>query len=368
MSPDPLSPNTVSSDTGSPDTGSRGRTTQDPVRLWTSSRFVHEAQAWVAAQLALRGVRLTGEWAQPHARVWSSTIRFETTGGRVWFKVNGSGTAYEAELLALLGELCPGLGPEVIAHDNALPWSLTRDGGPVLRSIAEPEALWGYWEQLLPWYAEAQLGLVAHGTRLLATGIPDLAPAQLPLQLRRLLDELAARPFEDGGLSPEQTAALELLLPTYHGWCAELAASPVPDSLQHDDLHSNNICWSGNRNDLSSAAIIDWGDASVGHPFGTMLATLNSIAFHTGEPQADGRINDPRVLRMRDAYLEPFGIMGNREELLRWVDLARSIGCVTRALAWERAAQDAPRSVIAEQGFPARGWLLELLEPWVVLR
>jgi len=240
---------------------------EDPVELWASSSFLDDAQAWVTAELAPRGVRLTGEWAQPHVRVWSSTIRFETTDGRVWFKVNGSGTAYEAELLAVLGDLCPGLAPEVLAHDSIRAWSLIRDGGPVLRSIAEPKALWGYWEQLLPWYAEAQLGLVAHRKRLLATGIPDLAPTQLRLQLRRLLDELAARPVADGGLSREQAAALERLLPTYDDWCTELTGSPVPDSLQHDDLHSNNICWSGKPDDLSSATIIDWGDASVGYPF-----------------------------------------------------------------------------------------------------
>ena len=363
MSADPLS-----ADTLSPDTVSQDGVAVDPVELWASSSFLDDAQAWVTAELAPRGVRLIGEWAQPHVRVWSSTIRFETTDGRVWFKVNGSGTAYEAELLAVLGDLCPGLAPEVLAHDSIRAWSLIRDGGPVLRSIAEPKALWGYWEQLLPWYAEAQLGLVAHRKRLLATGIPDLAPTQLRLQLRRLLDELAARPVADGGLSREQAAALERLLPTYDDWCTELTGSPVPDSLQHDDLHSNNICWSGKPDDLNSATIIDWGDASVGYPFGTMLATLNSIAFHTGEPQADGRINDPRVLRMRDAYLEPFSTMGNRDELLRWVALARSIGCVTRALAWERAAQDAPLDIIAEQGFPTRGWLLELLEPWALVR
>ena len=66
--------------------------------LWTSSVFVEEARSWVTAQLAPRGSRLDGEWEQPHARAWSSTIRFETTEGRVWFKVNGSGTAYEAPL------------------------------------------------------------------------------------------------------------------------------------------------------------------------------------------------------------------------------------------------------------------------------
>jgi hypothetical protein len=302
------------------------------VALWTSSAFVAEARAWVAAQLARRGSRLTGEWEQPHVRVWSSTIRFETTEGRVWFKVNGSGTAYEAPLVALLDELRPGLAPEVLAYDDSRAWSLTRNGGPVLRSIAEPDALWVYWEQLLPRYAAAQLALAEHRLRLLTTGIPDRGPARLPVEYRRLLDELAARPIEDGGLTREEASALEGLLPVYDEWCAELAASPVPDSLQHDDLHSNNVCWPGEADEGLSVRIIDWGDASIGHSFSTMLATLNSIAFHAGllrdDRQDDRQLDDPRLLRILDAYLEPFAGLGRRAELLRWVALARSTGCV----------------------------------------
>jgi hypothetical protein len=336
---------------------------QDPVAVWTSRAFIQQAQSWVAAQLAPSGSRLTGEWDQPHARAWSSAIRFETTEGRVWFKVNAGGTAYEASLIALLGELNPGLAPDVIAHDEARVWSLTRDAGPVLRAIAEPDGLWGRWERLLPWYAEVQLALAEHRSRLLAAAVPDLGPNQLPVQYRRLLTELAGRAIDDGGLAPEQARALERVLPAYDGWCTELAASPIPDSLQHDDLHSNNVCWPGGVDDLSSVRIIDWGDASVGHPFGTMLATLNSIAFHAGALHVD-RDMDPRVLRVRDAYLEPFTQLSRPEELRRWVDLARSTGCVTRAMAWERALQEAPRSVITEHEFPVRGWLLELLEPW----
>jgi Phosphotransferase enzyme family len=340
---------------------------RDLVALWTSGVFVKEARDWVAAQLAPWGSRLTGEWEQRHARVWSSTIRFETTEGRVWFKVNGSGTAYEAALLALLGELCPGLAPEVIAYDDNRRWSLTRDGGPTLRSIVAPDALWPYWEQLLPRYAEAQLTLAEHRLRLLSSGSPNRDPAQLPLEYRRLLTELTAPSAENGGLTREQASALERLLPAYDNWCAELATSPVPDTLQHDDLHSSNVCWPGNADDLSSVRIVDWGDASVGHPFGTMLATLNSIAFHARVLRADGRMDDPRVLRIRDAYLEPFTSLGSRNELLRWVALARSSGCVTRAISWESALLDAPATVVAAEEFPVRGWLLELLEPWADL-
>jgi hypothetical protein len=154
------------------------------------------------------------------------------------------------------------------------------------------------------------------------------------------------------------------MLPAYDDHCTELAASPVPGSIQHDDLHSSNICWPGDVQDLSSVRIIDWGDASVGHPFGTLLSTLNSIAFHAGVFHTEQVINDPRVLRIQDAYLEPFTGLGRRDELRRWVALARSTGCLARALSWEQALQDAPPSVAAQFDFPVRDWMLGMLEPW----
>jgi hypothetical protein len=337
----------------------------DRVAFWTSAAFLEEVRAWVAAQLASRRIWLTGDWEQPHIRVWSSTIRFETTEGRVWFKVNGSGTAYEVSLLALLSELSPGLAPEVLAHDSSRAWSLSRDAGPVLRSIVGQEEVWGYWKQLLPRYAQTQLDLAAQRSRFVATGTPDRSPKHLTIEYRRFLSDLAAKPTEEGGITREEVVALERLLPRYEEWCAELLASTIPDTLQHDDLHSNNVCWPGALDDLSAVRIIDWGDSSIGHPFGTMLVTLNSIAFHAGLLNDDrGGITDSRLLGVRDAYLEPFTGFGSRRELLRWVALARSIGCLTRALSWERAVQDAPPSVAAEYDFPERAWLLELLEPW----
>jgi hypothetical protein len=187
----------------------------DQVALWTSGAFLKEVRAWVAAQLASRGIRLTGDWQQPHVRLWSSTIRFETTEGRFWFKVNGSGTAYEVSLLALLSELSPGLAPEVLAHDRARAWSLSGDAGPVLRSIVGPEEVWEYWKQLLPRYAQTQLDLAAQRSRFVPTGIPDRSPKQLTVEYRRMLSDLAAKRTEEGGLAREQVVALERLLPRY---------------------------------------------------------------------------------------------------------------------------------------------------------
>jgi hypothetical protein len=334
------------------------------VALWTSTAFVEEAQDWVADRLHEHGLAPSGTWDQPHAREWSSAISFDTTTGeRVWFKVNGGGTSYEPRLVALLGELVPGLVPEVLAVDADRAWSLSRDAGPTMRTVHPPDELWSHWEAVLARYGRAQLTLGEHVDDMIDTGAPHLAPLQLVGHFRRLRDQMAALPPQEGGLTPEQLEAVDRLAPSYRAWCEELAASPVPESVNHDDLHSANICWPAD--DADAARIIDWGDASVAHPFATMLATLNSIAHHAGVFGEDGDVEDPRVLRVRDAYLEPFTSLADHADLVRWVWLARATGCVSRAMSYEAALGEAAPAVMAAEDYPVRGWFLELLEPWV---
>ena len=106
----------------------------------------------------------------------------------------------------------------------------------------------------------------------------------------------------------------------------------------------------------AGARIIDWGDASIGHPFGTMTTTLRSIAHDSG-----CEVEDARVQRLRDAYLEPFTTYAARAELIALHDIAVRVGTVTRALSWQAALLGTPTSVHREYDFPVRGWLLELL-------
>jgi hypothetical protein len=331
----------------------------DGVEPWTSAAFLLDARTWVADRLADRGVRLTGEWDQPHARVWSTAIRFETTDGRVWLKVNGPGTAHEPALLRLIDERVPGVVPEVLAVHPTLSWSLSRDGGPTLRSLGSPEELWVPWEGLVARYADVQVRLAQDRNAVLGSGVRDVSPATVPALARGILDDLAGTPVDAGGLTPEQAERVTAVLPRLDEWCAELAASGVPDSVQHDDLHSNNVCWTGS---VETARIIDWGDTTWGSPLGTMLATMNSIAYHAGVFVEGRPIDDPRVLRVRDAYLEPFTAYAAREDLVRCVDLARRTGCVGKALSYQAALGRTSVAVHAEYDFPVREWFLALLE------
>lgn len=317
----------------------------DPARL-------RELRAWVTEQAVRAGLPEPTSWTQPHDRPWSTALRFECGDEVLWAKANGPGTAYEPPLLQVLADVVPDLAPELVAVDVERRWTLMRDAGVVLRSTADADQLWEPWAEVVQEYAAAQLALAAHLDRLLATGVEDLRPATLPGRLAELVEALAARPEADGGLSPEDAAALRATAGEHAGWCEELAASGVPSSVNHDDLHSHNVCVRQGRR-----RVIDWGDTSLMHPFCTMLATMNSLAWH-----ARVDLHDPRVERVRDAYLEVFGAHGTAEERRHWVVLSRRVGCLSKALAYVRALGDDLQAQ-AELEWPVRAWLLGTLHP-----
>ncbi len=312
-----------------------------------------EVTEWVRRRAGAAGFRLTGERAQTHAEPWSSTVRFGSDSGVLWFKVNGPGTVAEPALLGVLARHVPDLAPELVAVDLDRGWTLMRDAGPTLRRIATPDQSWDRWDEILQRYASAQLALAEHLDELRATGIHDVSPAAAPGVAVELIELLSARSEASGGLSADQVVTLTSALPGLEAWCLELAATGIPTTINHDDLHSNNVCVGPH-----GTRIIDWGDTGLSHPFATMLATLNSIAWH-----AELGRDDPRIVRMCDAYLEPFSGFADRPTLRRWVGLARQVGCIGKAVSYLSAFEGAPSSAEADLDWPVRGWMLELLDP-----
>lgn len=298
-----------------------------PQLIWVQPGWLAEACDWIRAQLAEHGLTSTGEVEQPHVRWWSTVMRVPTDEGDLWFKADAPPHAFEAGLLAILGQLLPGTVPELVAHDIQRGWMLMRDGGTRLRELMQSPAGLHRWEELLPVYAELQLALAPHVDELLAAGVPDQRLAVLPAQLARLLDDpealLVDRP---GGVTTDELERLRALLPGYRERCQRLASFGIPETLQHDDLHDGNVFV---RNDRY--LVFDWGDSCVSHPFHSLVVTLRAIS-HRFELPAGG----PVVLGLRDAYLEPFSAYASCEELIAAADLAHYTGTAARSLAWHR--------------------------------
>ena len=281
-----------------------------------------------------RSLRLTGDAEHVRRRPWATTARV----GQVWLKACGAGTRHEAPLLgALLWWGAPHvvlpLAVDAVHGFVALPHS-----GELLRDLgrdAQP------WPELLSQHAALQRRLEAHAHDAVGLGLPDLRPDRLPAALDALLSRTA--------LPDDLRAAVVAVQRRLAGRSALLDAAPVRPSVQHDDLHDGNVVVDA----AGAMRVVDWGDASVGHPFGVLLVALRSLAPTLGP--AD-------VARLTDGYLEAWTDVADRAALRELVDAAQAVQPLARALAWERALQDADAAEREPWGDPVARWLGVLVE------
>ena len=233
-----------------------------------------EADAFIDAA----GVRRTGPAELFRETPWSTVWRAPTPDGPVWLKAAG----FEAGLYGLLVRVVPDRVLHPLAVDTDRGWVLLPDGGEVPNDVAAA----------LPAYAQLQRDLADHVDELLALGVPDMRPAVMP-------DRLA----EAERLTGTDMSAVR---GRFEETCGRLADAPGRASLDHNDLHSQNV--------LSGDRFYDWGDAVVAHPFASMLVPLEMTVDVSG-------------------YLEAFGEIGTRAVL----DDAVFVATVARALIWHRA-------------------------------
>lgn len=329
-------------------------------RTWLDPDWRAGALAWADRELAARGLTRVGLAEQPHVRPWSTAIRLPTDLGPAWFKASGPGPAHEGLLLRVLAERgLPCVLLPMTVHPQ-LPWLLFMDGGPTMRAT-RPDGTGDHeiaaWERILAEYAGLQRSVEAPEAiaAMLAAGTPDGRPARLAPELERLVadDVIWGRllPAErEAGLAARERLAH--VVPEVRAAADRLAAAGVASSIQHDDLHGGNILVGpdGDR-------IFDWGDAVVAHPFGTLTTTFNSIAHHTGRS-----LDDPIFGRLLDVYTEAWTDILQRDELVELARLASILGCIGKALAWERSLGGLEPDEMDGHGDAVAGWLLEFAD------
>lgn len=286
---------------------------------WRDAAFLEGADDWIH-----RHAGVVGPIEQTHVEFWSTVLRVPATDGVLWFKAPDDPT--EATLTALLASEVPAWTPELVAVDETRGWMLIRDAGARLRELLDDDPDLRHWEIVLGGCAELQLAMAGHADELLAAGVTDFRPGVLPAMVSALLDaDEYLMLDEPEGLASGDRDALRAELPTIATMCDELASAGIPDTVQHDDLNDGNVYLKDGR-----YRIIDWGDACISQPFHTLTVALRSIAYRLSlEP------GGPEILRVRDAYLEPFHAYGSRRELIRLADIAYRTGILARSLAWQ---------------------------------
>lgn len=289
---------------------------------WTGA-LIAPAETWLLDTAATNGHPLTGDIERVHVRPWSIVFRAPTATAAVFLKICHRVQAHEPLLTEIVARDFPSLGPDLIARHPTEPWMLMGDGGIRLRDARTGQAFLDTWTELLPRYAELQRVLAGRESELRAAGVPDR-------RLDRLARLLGAIVADERAAPADIRARIGALLPTIGRSCAELEAFGIGPSIDHADLHDNNVLVRDRR-----IAIVDWGDAGVTHPFLSQFVTLRFVTLAAGID-----IASPSIKRLRDAYLEPWTGELPRTALDRAADLGLALGSIAGALTWYRITQE----------------------------
>jgi len=270
------------------------------------------AEAWIRAH-----VESVGAIEIVHERPWATVLRVPLADGAAWFKACAPVQAFEPRLTAELFARWPDRVAQVLGHDEQRAWLLLADAGTPIRALGNPPER---WLVALPLYAELQRGEAARMNEHLAHHVPDLRVAMLPARYEELLQR--DLPLED-----DEIGQLRRFAARFAELCRELAAHDVPETVQHDDLHMANVYARGER-----LRLLDWGDASISHPFASLVVTFRFL-----EQLNRLRSTDPWFARLRDAYLEPWG-----RGLAGVFELAIRVGTFAHTLAAARQGDHLP--------------------------
>jgi len=310
-------------------------------------------QAWMLNILEPLQRELAGPPEVLLLRPWSVVVRFPTDRGTLYFKAGDRSSRHEAGLIQRLATRHADCLPQLLGVDVERGWLLMEDAGPRLREQIDGSNWLGHWSRVLKRYAALQLDMAQQAEELQALGVPDRRPATLVPQLAAILDQPQwVRIGEQEGLTPAQHAALVELLPVLKQRCDELSRAGIPGSINHGDFHDGNVFVGP-----TGYVFIDWGDASVAHPFFSLRTVFVSLENTLGIAE-----NAPAFDPLRDGYLRAFESCCDRASLMAAFELARRLWALGSLLSWHASLSSWPAEQLGEYHHVIPSLLTELLE------
>lgn len=291
---------------------------------WTSQRWRTDAEAWIRAELDRAGLTLVGPLEQSRVHPWSTHLVAPTSEGCYWFKESCPVLWFEVGLMDVLSRLVPGRVLEPLAIDVGRGWMLTPDGGPVMDTQATVES----FGRALADFAFIQRDVADNGPKLVAGGLDrrpvDDTAGHFEDQLVELVDLPVIHPLR---VDPEVLTASARRKEVIDEAVERLAEVPVPESLQHNDLHPRNIF----AQTGGSTRFFDFGDAVWSHPFCVLDVALHRISQQWNCPRTDDRL-----VRLVDMYLDPWTDLAPRRTLRTLIAPAMTIARFHRYNSWHQ--------------------------------
>jgi hypothetical protein len=233
--------------------------------------WLREMCTWIAQQIDPLKIRLTGNFRQLNASSSFSLMRFETTGPAVWLKAVGKPNSHEFNIVSALATLFPAYLPPIIAVRPEWNAWLTTE---VEATSPDADSKFSTWKTISARLAEFQIASLHEVPRLISAGCRDIRVSSLlnsTDEFFAIMDKLMKQQIKKPPsiLTSEEILDLNKRIKEI---LSRLAASGIPDALNHLDLNPGNIFVAGQR-----CTFIDWAEAAIGHPFLTFQYLLEHL-------------------------------------------------------------------------------------------
>ncbi|WP_433745829.1 phosphotransferase [Falsibacillus pallidus] len=310
---------------------------------WHQDNYYEGVEQWIREELERAGLELKGKVEPVKDTDVTLVLRIPTNGEEYYFKAGTFASHHEAVLSSELNKRYPGKTVEVLSANEEENWLLMKDlKGKSLRTLKDKKL----WQKAISEYAELQIAELKSVDSLLQLGVSDRRMPVLKKEIEQHLGDMCRT-----GLSRDETRQVTALLPVLLDMCDEMD-SIIPPSIEHGDLHTNNIRLVGDR-----LVFFDWGDASVSHPFFSTRVFWHALDdLISADSEWLGMVEE-----FRPYYLEPWTNLAPMKELDRALRLSDQLACVQRALSWHLYIT--PNRVKQEESYnkPSQ-WLRLLLE------
>lgn len=283
---------------------------------WSQENYYESIYGWIEEELEKANLHVKGNIEHVKESDMTLLLCVPTYEDNYYFKAVGLAAKYEAALSQELYRKCPGKTVDVLSINEKEGWLLMKDlKGEPLRLQKDKRV----WQKAISEYAELQISQIGNVDKFLQMGVPDRRMRILKEEINNYLEEMCAT-----GLSKEETNQMLSLLPELLEMCDEMESN-IPASIEHGDLHTNNIRIVENK-----FVFFDWGDASISHPFFSTRIFWHALDdLISSEAEWLGMVEE-----FRPYYLEPWSKFGSMKKIDKTLRISDELACVQRALSW----------------------------------
>lgn len=278
---------------------------------WSRPGWFREASTWMETELSSLGYTLLAPVEQINSWCLSCVLSAPTSRGIVYFKAAPDFPLFVNEplLLSELTKLFRGNIPAPLSIDPARRWMLLDDFGQPLGdngSVALRSAM-------LAQFTRMQQEAANYIDHLIDIGCIDRRLQRLPHQLDEFLEQVQ----QDNSLPEVEIEELRQAVPHLKALCQDLAEFEIPETLNHGDLHLNNVAHGNGQ-----LVFFDWTDACIAHPFLDMLSIFN---------EEDAALQ----ARLRDEYLALWADYASPQQLSEAWAIAARLTALHQAISYQ---------------------------------